>query len=129
MSSFVIDLNMGGDNSASFVFSQNTTTINVVSNASLTNAPEFNISSSNIQKTYSTFQVDTNVPGFFFYELKVSPINSQLGFTDIQTYVKSNNKTLESNNDYLTTKIYNLDRDHRVGYSAMLVAGANFVSI
>ena len=38
-SNFSIDLNLGGDNSASFVFSQNTTTINIVSNTSLTNAP------------------------------------------------------------------------------------------
>ena len=66
-SSFVVDLNMGGDNSASFVFSQSTTTINIVSNASLTSTPTFNISASNIQKTFAAIQVDTNVPGFFFY--------------------------------------------------------------
>ena len=59
----------------------------------------------------------------------ISPLSSPLSLSSIQTYVKSNNATLASNNDYLTTQIYIGDRDHRVGYASATVAGNNFVNI
>ena len=127
--SFPITLNLGGDNSASFTLSQPTTTINIISNSSLTVAPTFTITPSNVQKTFATFQISTNIPGFFFYELHISPLSAPLSFSSIQTYVKANSLTLQSNNDYLTTSIFSRDRDHRVGYQALLTAGMNFLNI
>ena len=67
VSSITVNLNLGGDNSASYAFSQPTTTINIVSNASLTLAPTFSITPSNVQKTFATMQITTNIAGFFFY--------------------------------------------------------------
>lgn len=59
----------------------------------------------------------------------ISPLASPLTLSAIQTYVKSNNATLASNNDYISTQIYIGDRDHRVGYASASVAGINFVNI
>lgn len=59
----------------------------------------------------------------------IAPLSSPLSLSSIQTYVKANNVTLASNNDYITTQIYIGDRDHRVGYNSALVAGVNYVNI
>ena len=94
VSTFDITLNLGGDNSASFALSQPTTTITIASNATLTSDPTFTMTATNVQKTFAAFQIDTNVPGFFYYELKIAPITTQLTMNEIQTFVKTNNMTL-----------------------------------
>lgn len=128
VSSFPITLNIGGDNAASFVFSTATTTI-TIDNAGTNTAPTFSITPANVQKTFAAIQITTNVPGYFYYELSISPLSIPLSLTDIHTYIKTNSPTLQSNTDYLTTRIYSVDRDRRVGYSNILIAGANFVNI
>lgn len=129
VSSFTLNLNVGGDNAASFVFSNKVVTINIVSSPALMVVPTFSLSASNVQKTFATIQVATNIPGYLFYQLAISPLALPLSLADIHTYIKSNTPILESNSDYLTTKIYKTDRDQRVGFADMLVGGINFINI
>lgn len=127
-SSFPVNLNLGGDNAASFVFTSTVTNI-VIDSMATNTSPTFSISAANVQKTFAAIQVVTNTPGFFYYQLSVSPSSPSLSLSDIQTYIKSNSRTLESNGDYLTSRIFAEDRDNRVGYASILIAGTSFVNI
>jgi hypothetical protein len=64
--SFNVNLNLGGDNAASYNFSTSYTTINIVS-AAVAASPTFSLVASNVQKTFAAIQITTNVVGFFFY--------------------------------------------------------------
>lgn len=64
--SFNVNLNLGGDNAASYNFSTSYTTINIVS-AAIAASPTFSLVASNVQKTFAAIQITTNVAGFFFY--------------------------------------------------------------
>jgi hypothetical protein len=94
VASFPISLKVGGDNAASFAFSQGSTTINVANSPALATTPSFSLSQTNLQKTYATFLATTNVPGLLFYELAIAPLSSPLSFSQIQTYVKANTAIL-----------------------------------
>lgn len=128
VTSFDINLNLGGDNSASYSFSTATTHITIDSSATAV-APAFSLFASNVQKTFATVQVNTNTAGFFYYHLSIAPLYSPLTLNEIHTYIKSNVQVLESNQDYLTTKIYKVDRDQRVGYQGVAAAGATYVQV
>ena len=65
--SFNVNLNIGGDNAASYTFSNSYTTINIVNAVSAAVIPSFSIVASNVQKTFAAIQVTTNLPGFFYY--------------------------------------------------------------
>ena len=90
VTTFTIEPNIGGDNSASFTFSNPKTTINIVSDAAISTVPTLTLSASNVQKTFTTIQATTNTPGFLFYQLDIAPLSMPLSLTDIHTYVKSN---------------------------------------
>lgn len=126
---FPITMQLGGDNSASYKLSSNTITINIVNSPALNITPSQTLSVSNAQKTYANFQVSTNLPGSFYYQVSLAPIATPLTLSAIQVNVKANNIILQSNNDYLTTQIYNADRDQRVGFSAILNAGNNYFNL
>jgi len=128
-SSFNIAMQLGGDNAASYSLSTLSTTINIVSSPSLNITPSFTLTISNVQKTYVSVCMNTNVAGLFFYELQLAPLSYPLSIQTIKSYVKSNIIILQSNQDFLTTKIYVGDRDQRVGYAPALIAGSNYVSI
>lgn len=64
--SFNVNLNLGGDNAASYNFSTSYTTINIVNGAAAI-SPAFTLIASNVQKTFAAIQITTNVAGFFFY--------------------------------------------------------------
>lgn len=127
--SFPITMQLGGDNAASYQLSSNTITINIVSSPLLNITPTQTLSVSNAQKTYANFQVTTNLPGSFYYHINLAPMTTPKGLVDIQALVKANNVILESNTDYLTNKIYNADRDQRVGFAALLNIGSNYFDI
>lgn len=126
---FTVAKHLGGDNAASYKASTSTTTINVVASPALNATPTLTLSIANVQKTFVSVQMVTNVPGFFFYHLKLAPLNTPLSLDAIKSYVKANNLILESNNDYVTTKIYVGDRDTRAGYAPALIAGTNYASL
>jgi len=88
ISNFDINLQLGGDNAASYSLSTSKTTINIISNSSLILTPTFNLFVANAQKTYANFQIDTNVPGICFYHIKLAPLASPLSLADIKTLVK-----------------------------------------
>jgi len=75
LSSFNINLQLGGDNAASYSLSSSYTTINIVSSVSNI-APTFTLSVANVQKTYVNIQMTTNAPGFFFYHIQLSPLTT-----------------------------------------------------
>lgn len=127
--SFNITMQLGGDNAASYSLSTLYTTINVVSQPSLNVTPSFTLSISNVQKTYVSVCFTTNVVGLFFYELQLAPLSNPMTIQQIKSYIKSNSLVLQSNQDFLTTKIYIGDRDQRLGYAAGLIAGSNYASI
>jgi hypothetical protein len=128
-SSFSITMQLGGDNAASYSLSTSTTTVNIVSSPALNVTPTFTLSVANVQKTYASVCMTTNVPGFFFYHLQLAPLSSPLSIETIKSYIKANLITLQSNQDFLTTQIYIGDRDQRVGYGPALITGNNYVSI
>jgi hypothetical protein len=125
---FDITLNLGGDNAPSFSFTNKITHITIDSSVPAV-APSFSISPSNVQKTFATVQLTTNAAGYFYYQLSIAPLTLPLTLNDIHTYVKSNIEILQSNQDYLTVKIYKSDRDQRVGYTGVNAAGTTFVEV
>jgi hypothetical protein len=127
--SFPITLQLGGDNAASYQLTSTTITIDIVSSPALNITPSQSLAVSNAQKTYANFQVSTNVPGSFFYHLSLAPLTTPFTLADIQSYVKSDKPIIEYNTDYLTTQIYNSDRDVRGGFAAMLNGGNNYFNI
>jgi len=127
--SFDINLQLGGDNAASYTLSTTKTTINIVSAPSLNLTPTFSLLVANAQKTYANFQVITNIPGLCFYHIRLSSLLTPLSVATIKTYIKSNKLIISSNNDYLTTKIYLEDRYERVGYSSLLITGNNYFNV
>jgi hypothetical protein len=127
--SFPITMQLGGDNAASYQLFSNTITINIVSSPALNVTPTFSLTVANAQKTYANFQVTTNLPGSLFYLISLAPVATPFSLATIQAYVKASNTILQSNNDYLTTQIYNSDRDLRVGFAAVLGGGSNYFNI
>ena len=128
-SSFSVSAQLGGDNSASYSLSTTTTAITISDLPALNVSPTFTLTVANTQKTYANFEIVTNVPGFFFYHLQLSPMTTPYTLSVIKSYVKSNSMTIASNNDYKTTQIYNADRDTRVGYMSATVAGSNYLIV
>jgi len=88
ISNFDINLQLGGDNAASYSLSTSKTTINIISNTSLALSPTFTLSVANAQKTYANFQITTNIPGICYYHIRLSPLATPLGLSDIKTLVK-----------------------------------------
>jgi hypothetical protein len=126
---FPITLQLGGDNSASYQLSSSTIQINIVSSPPLNITPTQTLTVLDVQKTYAHFQITTNLPGLFYYHAKLAPFTTPFSISAIQSYVKSNSLIIQSNNDYLTTQIYNSDRDERVGFSSIITAGINYLNL
>lgn len=83
-------MQLNGDNAASYQLTSNTITINIASSPALNSTPTLSLAVANAQKTYANFQVTTNLPGLFYYHVKLAPIGTPLSLSDIQTYVKAN---------------------------------------
>lgn len=86
--SFDINLQLGGDNAASYSLSTSKTTINVVSNPSINLTPTFTLTVANAQKTYTNFKIVTNIPGLCFYHIKLAPLTTPLTIYQITALVK-----------------------------------------
>lgn len=122
-------MKLGGDNAASYLLSSSTLTINIINLSAQNIAPTFTLSAVNIQKSYSNFLVNINIPGEFYYHLRLAPLSVPLDIAIIKTDVKANTLVLQSNKDYLNVQIYNLDRDERVGFFPATIAGNNYFNI
>lgn len=81
--SFAINMQLGGDNAASYQLTSTTITINIVSSPALNSTPTQSIAVANAQKTYANFQVTTNVPGLFFYQIDLAPLTTPFELPDI----------------------------------------------
>jgi hypothetical protein len=92
--SFPINMQLGGDNAASYQLTSNTITINIVSSPALNATPAQTITVANAQKTYANFQVNTNVPGLFFYEIKLAPLTTPFSQISIAARVKASSTVL-----------------------------------
>ena len=68
-SSFSVNAQLGGDNSASYSLSTSSATITILDNPALNQSPTFTLTVANTQKTYANFEIVTNVAGFFFYHM------------------------------------------------------------
>jgi hypothetical protein len=122
-------MQLGGDNAASYQLFSNTIQINLINSPPLNITPTQTLAVVNVQKTYANIQVTTNLLGSFYYQVGLAPINSPLSIAAIQSYVKTNSVILQSGNDFLTTQIYNTDRDQRVGFSLILSIGSNYFNL
>lgn len=92
--SFPINMQLGGDNAASYQLTSSIISINIVSSPALNATPTQSIAVSNAQKTYANFQVTTNVPGLFFYEIKLAPLTTPFSLADIEAKVKASSTVL-----------------------------------
>jgi hypothetical protein len=122
-------MKLGGDNAASYLLSSSTLTINIINLSAQNIAPTFTLSAVNIQKSYTSFLINTNIPGEFYYHLRLAPLSVPLGISTIKTDVKANTLVLQSNKDYLNVQIYSSDRDERVGFHPVTIAGNNYLNI
>lgn len=70
----------------------------------------------NTQKTYAKLKANTNLNGFIYYELKLSPLRSPLDLIELKYQIKQKNLTREQQADFLNKQIYTSDRDHRIDF-------------
>ena len=60
----------------------------MISNSTTNILPTLSIVTKNIQKTYASFDITTNLDGHIFYELKLSPLNDPLELEDLKFSIK-----------------------------------------
>ena len=104
----------------------NNFTISIVSNATSIPLPSLTLQVLNTQKTYAKLQLNTNLAGLLYYELRLSPLSNPISLIQLKYEIKQKNTTLQSQQDFIDKQIYITDRDHRINLIA-LNAGNNFI--
>jgi len=59
-------------------------TIDMISNETTIDAPTLSITTTNVQKTYASFDLIVNLNGHAFYELALSPLDTHLDLLDLK---------------------------------------------
>lgn len=114
LTSLTLQAFLGGTNYQAYHLSNTNITINIISNSTTNVRPSFTLNSRNLQKTYAGLEVNPNLSGQIYYELKLANSGAFMNLVDLKATIKEHNLLLSSQADYMNF-IYQTERYHRIG--------------
>lgn len=85
---------MSGTNEEAFTLSRDNFTIDIISNTTTVPTPTLTLLVLNTQKTYAKLQINTNLAGLLYYELRLTPLTNPIDLVQLKYEIKQKNTTL-----------------------------------